>query len=95
MSIVFLEKRRGSVPRLSFQTSLLHVQTATLISFGLSLLYWVAFEIFSLAPYVFISVGCAIGGAAVGLIAGARLWVTALATAILRNGFFLVVLGPW
>ena len=89
MSIVNLEAR----PALS--RPFFHLVLAGLVSFGLSTLYWIAFGVFFLWPFLIVSTGCAAAGAAMGLIAGGRLWVTALAVAILRNIVFLAAMGPW
>lgn len=71
-----------------------HLIAAAIVSYGLSLAFWAA-GTFVLVPFIVVSAGCAVAGAAAGLLAGRRLWLTIAATAVIRLGVFgLVTYGP-
>lgn len=72
-----------------------HIITALIISFGLSLLFWAAYGVFELAPFLIISTACAGGGALAGRIVRDSLAVTALATELLRAAVFFAVANPF
>lgn len=71
-----------------------HALLAGLVSFGLSGVFGLAFGVFMLIPFFVVSSACAIVGALIGWVAGKRLWVTALAAALIRVGVFVAVIGP-
>ncbi|MEL7517681.1 MAG: hypothetical protein AAFN48_01860 [Pseudomonadota bacterium] len=71
-----------------------HALIAVLVSFGLSIFFWAAFGVFLAVPFLVVSTLCALGGGVVGWVAGKRLWVTAIMTALIRSAVFIAVLGP-
>ncbi len=70
-----------------------HVFTALVTSFGLSLFFWAAFHVFVPIPFFIVSTLCAAAGAAAGIAGGRRIWVTGLATAIIRIAAFILATG--
>lgn len=67
-------------------TLVIHLLAAAAIAFGVSLLAWFALGIFEPVSFVVVSAGATIAGAGLGLAAGARLWLTLMATAVVRVG---------
>jgi len=70
-----------------------HILIAALISFGLSVGFWLGLGVFDLQGFVIVSSGVALAGALAGLLFGGRLAVTAGVTLVLRVGVFLAVAG--
>lgn len=72
-------------------TFLRHILLALAISYGLSVFFWLALNVFILTGFIVVSAGCALAGALLGYLAGKRLWVTAIATGAIRLAAFLAV----
>ena len=72
-----------------------HLALATLISFGLSVSFWIAFGVFQITPFILVSLGCAFIGALAGRSLGNWLIVTAAATSLVRLGVFFAVANPF
>lgn len=66
---------------------------AILVSFGLSLFFWLGLGVFSLPGFLVVSSVCALVGAAGGYFAHGNYWVTAGATAIIRVIAYLTATG--
>lgn len=68
-----------------------HSALALIVSFGLSVFFWLALGVFNLQGFWAVSIGCAFLGVVLGLVFFRRLWVTGAATAMIRVLVFLVV----
>ena len=68
-----------------------HLLLALAVSFGLSLAFWAIFGVFVLVPFLVVSTLCALAGLAIGWLAGRRLAVTLIATAIIRIGIYFAM----
>lgn len=69
-----------------------HILVALAVSFGLSLVFWLAFNVFVLVGFILWSIVCAAVGVAIGYFAVRNnIAVTVVATAILRIGLYLIM----
>ena len=68
-----------------------HSALALIVSFGLSVFFWLALGVFNLQGFWAVSIGCASLGVVFGLVFFRRIWVTGAATAMIRVLVFLVV----
>ncbi|WP_374762854.1 hypothetical protein [Yunchengibacter salinarum] len=65
-----------------------HVMVALLVSVGLSLFFWAVLDTFVLMGFLLWSVVAAAAGALIGGRLVERLWVTVLATAVIRIAIY-------
>ena len=68
-----------------------HLALAAILSFGLSLGFWVLLGVFDLRGFWVVSTACALIGGLGGYLAGKRIAVTALLTMIVRIAVFALV----
>ncbi len=68
-----------------------HIFAALLVSYGLSLAFWLILHVFNLPGFIFISLACALAGAAAGWLGGQRVWVSIMATFLLRILVYIVM----
>jgi hypothetical protein len=73
--------------------ALRHLLLATIISYGLSGLFWIGLGVFNLPGFVLVSAGSALAGALIDYLAGRRMLVTAGATAVIRLAVFFLMTG--
>lgn len=67
-----------------------HILVALAVSFGLSVIFWLAFNVFVLVGFILWSIVCAAVGVVIGYFAVRNnIAVTVVATAILRIGLYL------
>ena len=72
-------------------TSKRHYAVALLVSFALSVLFWVILGVFDWVGFVFWTSIAALLGSSIGLVADRKLWVTVVATALIRFLIFAIV----
>lgn len=72
-----------------------HLIVALVLSFGLSVFFWAVFGVFAAAPFVFVSLACAVVGALIGYFGGNRLALTFGATLIVRVAAYLAAGGTF
>lgn len=68
-----------------------HFGLALVISFALSIAFWVVFDIFELIAFFVVSIACAVAGAAIGVAFRRSLVLTSIATAAIRIAVFFVI----
>jgi len=61
-----------------------HYLIAILVSFGLSILFWIALGIFDFVGFLFWSCLAALLGSSVGLVLDRKIWISVVATVIIR-----------
>ncbi len=69
----------------------LHAALALAVSYGLSLFFWFGLGVFNLAGFVIISALAAALGLTAGWRAHKKLWITALATLVVRLMLYVVM----
>ena len=75
------------------QNARIHLSLALFVAGGLTVLLWLSFGLrWHLASFLVI-LGCALPGAFAGMVAGKRLWVTGLVTALIRCALFIGLRG--
>lgn len=62
-----------------------HYLVAVLVSLGLSLLFWLAFDIFDLVSFVLWTSVAALLGTSFGLVVGRKLWITVVSTLTIQT----------
>ncbi|WP_300526986.1 hypothetical protein [Maricaulis sp.] len=67
-----------------------HALAALTVSFSLSAGFWLVWGVFVMPGFVVMSLAAAAAGLLAGWLAGKRLWVTILATAVFRLVIYLV-----
>lgn len=72
-----------------------HFALAALVSYGLSVGFWAAFGVFKTAPFILVSLACALIGALAGRALGNWLIVTAAATSLVRLAVFFTAANPF
>lgn len=67
-----------------------HALLALALSLTLSTTFYLAFGVFVMPGFVVMSLAAAAGGTLIGWLAARRLWLTAIATILIRLAIFLV-----
>ena len=70
-----------------------HTILALALSFALSAAFWLVWGVFVMPGFVIMSLLAAAAGVIIGQLAGQRLWVTALATIIVRLAIYFIATG--
>jgi hypothetical protein len=65
-----------------------HFIVALGIAYGLSVFFWLGLGVFNLVGFIVVSALAAIAGLLVGWFGKQRLWLTGLATALIRLGLY-------
>lgn len=79
---------------ITLSAALTHFGLAFAVSFGLSVFFWLAFDVFILVPFLVVSSACALLAAILGTFLLRRYWVTVVLSALLRCAVFLIAIGP-
>jgi hypothetical protein len=70
-----------------------HLLVAALVSYGFSIFFWVAHGMFILKGFIVVSAICALAGAAIGFFTGNKIFMTVIATAVIRMGAYYAVVN--
>jgi len=70
-----------------------HLLVAGLVSYGLSVAFWLGLGVFNLMGFILVSAMAAALGLGAGWILGKRLWVTLLASLLARLGLYVLMTG--
>ncbi|PHS28941.1 MAG: hypothetical protein COA85_02430 [Robiginitomaculum sp.] len=71
---------------------IMHFLGALLVSYGLSVAFWLGLGVFNLMGFVFVSALAAALGVFAGWFMGKHLWVTVLATLLCRLGLYMLMM---
>jgi len=71
-------------------TSKRHYIIALAVSLVLSLLFWAAFGVFEIVGFVLWTSISALLGSSIGLVSDRKLWVTVIATTLIRTMIFVI-----
>ncbi|MDA1027726.1 MAG: hypothetical protein O3B41_01550 [Bacteroidetes bacterium] len=69
-----------------------HYSVAVLVSLGLSLLFWLVFDIFDLVSFVLWTSIAALLGTSIGLVVGRKLWITVVSTLSIQTLILSILL---
>ena len=68
-----------------------HALAALVVSYGLSVYFWLGFGVFNLSGFIVISALAAAMGFIAGWVMKKRLWVTIMATLVIRVALYVVM----
>jgi hypothetical protein len=66
----------------------IHFVVALGLAYGLSVFFWLGLGVFNLAGFIVVSALAALAGLLTGWFGNKRLWLTALATVLIRLGLY-------